>query len=149
MRGNHSRYIDQVNDMQPPWYRKSGKGGHVTSLHDMTYYLPDGRYMIAGGTESDLFSCVPDTGYVEFHKSAFLHDHQRTNRAISRQTADWNFAWDMIKRIEHIRRCLQVTDCPHKVIERETIRLTRLASLYSIGVSGLIGSAYIKLDKWF
>lgn len=147
MRGHHARYIDLVNTHALPWYDNLGRG-NVVSTVPMTYWLPDGIYHIPAGVQSNLFSCVPDTGYIEFHKSAFLHDYQRADPDIPRYVADFNFTWDMLRRIEHIRRILiEHTDCPRRVVDREVIRLTRLAALYSLGVSGKIGSAYIWLDK--
>ncbi len=149
MRGNHGEYIAMVNAQCKAWYEPA-KRGRVRSIMPMVYYLPDGIYEIPAGTVSDLFSVVPDTGYIEFHKSAFLHDHQRgAGHGVSRERADYNFSWDMTQRIQHIRRALIACECPRAVLDREAIRLTRLAAMYSLGVSGLIGSAYIALDKWF
>jgi hypothetical protein len=150
VRGHHERYIADVNAATTPWYTAAPKRGRVVSTVNLVYMLPDGRYEIPAGTISDLFSCVPDTGYIEFHKSALLHDTQRADKDIPRQVSDYNFAWDMHRRIEHIRRVLMLhTDCPLPVVNREVIRLTRIAAVYSLGVSGAVGSLFIKLDKWF
>jgi hypothetical protein len=149
MRGNHGEYIAMCNAQTGIWYEPV-KRGRVRSTVPMVYYLPDGRYEIPAGTVSDLFSVVPDTGYIEFHKSAFLHDYQRgAGHGVARERADYNFSWDMTQRIQHIRRALIACECPRPVLDREAIRLTRLAAMYSLGVSGLIGSAYIAMDKWF
>jgi hypothetical protein len=149
VRGHHERYIAAVNDATPPWYTAAPKRGRVVSTVNLVYMLPDGRYEIPAGTISDLFSCVPDTGYIEFHKSALLHDTQRADKDIPREVADYNFGWDMDRRIEHIRRILLSTDCPRNVVHREVIRMSRVSAAYRFGVSGKMGSIWIKLDKWF
>ena len=149
MRGSHSKYIGQVNVVNPCWYIPVGRK-RWRSVIDLWYVLPDGTHaMVPSGTETDLFSCVPDTGYWELHKSAHLHDWMRKQPQYSRAFSDDAFAADMHLRITHIRRMLQRTDCPEDVTDREMVRLRRMASMYVIGVSGWIGSVYIALDRWF
>lgn len=144
MRKNHSHYIDAVNEMTSPFYIKVGKNRWRTT-DDVMFSHPTKVHTVRSGTEWDMFSCVPNTGYIEFHKSSLGHDIER--KQLPRYQADYNFSWDMHHRIEIIRRRLQSTDCPQAVIDKEIVRLTRIASLYTIGVSGKLGSLYIWLDK--
>jgi hypothetical protein len=150
MRGHHLESIAAVNAMCKPYYVRTGRKRYrVTS--PVLYELPCGHgFVLPVGMEGDLFTCVPDTGYLEFHKSAWLHDALRLRKDVySREFSDFAFAYDMHRRIAVIRSQLLLAKCPVKVVDREAVRLTRLASMYALGVSGLIGSAYIALDKWF
>jgi len=144
MRGHHAHYIGEVNAMSEPWYVKIGRNKWRTT-RDLIEDRPHGKSMIPAGTVWDMFSCVPNTGYIEFHKASLWHDVER--KFIEREQADYNFLVDMMKRIATIRDCLLATDCEREVIDVEIVRLSRIAALYEIGVSGKIGSIYIWLDK--
>lgn len=150
MRGNHKHYIDQVNEICKPWYVKVRRRRWRTTV-DMQFILSYGVMVtIPAGTEWDMFSCVPNTGYLEFHKSSLLHDWMRRHRKFySRYEADHCFSHDMAQRIYNIRNILLETDCDRKVVHREVIRLDRIAAIYTLGVSGKIGTIYIWLDKIF
>ena len=99
--------------------------------------------------ESDLFSCVSDTGYIRFHRAAILHDRQREDPEITRSVADFNFFCEMLAAITDIRALLLATDCPQSVVDKEIVRMSRIACKYMMGVSGALGSAYIWLGGLF
>jgi len=148
MRGHHKQYIDEVNMQFPNWYVKIGKKKWRTTI-PLSFSTLIGYYPISEGRETDLFSCVPNTGYTRFHKASLLHDELRKDPEISRVVADFCFLFEMIDAIKDIYHALKKTSCPQKVINREVFRLCRVASLYMLGVSGLIGTIYLKLDKYF
>ena len=145
MRGKHRRYIAIVNAMTPDWYEK--KGGKFITTRELVFDTIAGDYVVKTRTKTDLFSCVPDTGYIRFQMAAVLHDDAR--KRMPRHVADLMFFLEMCRAIQDIRKALCLTSCPRRVINRECVRLARIAALYMIGVSGVIGSIYIKLDKWF
>lgn len=147
MRGKHKHYIELVNNHTLPWYEKKGK--KVITTRPLTFSVKGDLYIVPEGIETDLFSCVPDTGYTRFHRAALLHDVLRGDPEVSRRVADYCFMIEMVDAIEDIGYSLRITDCPEKVVDREMVRLCRISSLYMIGVSGLIGSIYLKLDKIF
>jgi len=93
--------------------------GRWVTTRPVHFDTPDGRYEAADGTDYDRFSVVPDTGYIEFWKSSLLHDTARADKDIPRYVADYWFMQDMLKR------------------------------MYSLGVSGKLGSIYIWLDRIF
>lgn len=149
MRGKHKHYIEIVNRWTEPYYEPCSRK-RVRTTKRLVYQLPDGSvYEVDAGTKTDLFSGVPDTGYLEFHKAAILHDQLRDHPDYSRYYADFCFDVEMKRRIALIRTRLLDAGCPKKVVDKEVIRLCRLAAIYLIGVSGLVGSLYIKLDRWF
>lgn len=145
MRARHRRYIDLVNTHTEPWYRRDGKLFITTT--DLLFRTTFGLYTIPAGTKTDLFSMVPDTGYIRFHKAALLHDTLRGDPSVSRRAADLNFFFEMTHAIQDIQLSYCSTDCDQRVVDKEIFRLCRLASMYMLGVSGLIGSAYIAADK--
>lgn len=147
MRKHHAHIIAAVNAQFTPWY-ESAKKDWVTTV-DLDFDTLRGKYHIPAGTKTDLFSCVPNTGYTRFHKAALLHDRLRADAAVSREIADVCFHQEMIAAIADIHRALLLTDCELKVIERETFRLSRVAALYMLGVSGKIGTLYLWADKLF
>ena len=148
MRGHHQRYIDEVNAMMPPWYERKRVGhGKIVTTIDLTFHTVIGDFGVQKGTPSDVFSCVPDTGYFRMHKAAILHDEAR--KKLPRMVADYLFYSEMHAAIRDIRAALYKTTCPAEVIDREIVRLSRVASAYMLGVSGWIGSAYIWLDRIF
>jgi hypothetical protein len=147
MRGHHRQYIDRVNAMTPLAYFRFAGDRKVTVIRTLEFQTAFGIEQVNAGMQSDLFTCVPDTSYKRFHLASILHDHARRTR--SRHCADAMFAGEMAAAITDIVRMLRQTDCPAKVIEREALRLHRVASLYTLGVSGLVGSVYIWFDKIF
>ena len=148
MRGSHAKYIARVNHLEPCWYVTEGRKRY-RSVEALRYDLPNGHdVVIPTGVVTDLFTLVPDTGYWEMHKAAHLHDWLRDCEHHTRRFSDHAFAYDMAIRISIIRQRLRHVGCPAKVIDREAIRLTRMAALYVLGVSGWVGSVYIALDKW-
>jgi len=153
MRGHHTRYIALVNEACPAYYVKTGKKRWKSTI-DMQFLMGDGTVVtVPAGTEWDMFSCVPDTDYLEFQKSSLLHDWLRRNsNTYKRFEADHCFSYDMTQRIQNIRNILMTTDCDKDVVHTEIIRLDRVAAVYTLGVSGKLGSLFIKLDKlskWF
>ena len=147
MRGHHGQYIDQVNSMTPLAYCRFAGDKKVTVIRQLEFQTAFGPEVVEDGCRSDLFSCVPDTSYRRFHLASILHDAARRTR--SRHCADAMFAGEMAAAIADIVDMLRKTDCPAKVIEREAVRLHRVASLYTLGVSGVVGSAYIWFDRIF
>ena len=148
MRGKHKHYIDEVNKYTLPWYAKKGK--KFITTRGLTFVILGGDLKeIPPYTETDLFSCVPDTGYIRFHMASLLHDELRKDPDVSRWLADASFFFEMAQAVDDIYRDLIGEGCPQKVADREAKRLARIASLYMLGVSGLIGSIYLKLDKIF
>ncbi len=148
MRGNHGQYINEVNRQFDPWYEPLKKG-RVRTTRDLSFDTPYGPYKIPAGRVSDLFTGVPDTGYIRFHKAALLHDAMRGDDGTPRIMSDICFFLEMVSAIREIHAAYKKTDCPRRVVDVEIRRLCRLSAMYLLGVSGLIGSLYLKLDKWF
>lgn len=148
MRKHHQRFIDIVNDNTPVFDEKIGHNEWRT-LVPITFYTPDGDYVVPPGVTYDRFSCVSNTDYEEFSKASLLHDIARLDPEVPRQVADFWFYDDMVYRIEVIRSKLLRAGCEKAVVDREVIRLSRIASIYMIGVSGRIGTLYLWLDKIF
>jgi len=146
MRGKHRKFIDEVNAQFDPFYIQEGRGKYRT-IRPLVFDTVAGPFAVKSGTETDLFSKVSNTGYIRFHMAAVFHDEAR--KKYNRVLSDFMFLVEMVAAIKDIRAAFLNTTCPKKVIDKECFRLARVASLYMLGVSGLIGSLYIKLDKWF
>lgn len=130
------------------WYRKCGKREWVTTK-PLLFHTPIGDVRIPAEFHTDFFSVVPDTKYDRFKKSSVLHDFMRKDSQYNRQQADVCFIYDMIHASVDIYRQLLKDGHSKKRALRVMFRLMRVSALYMLGVSGLIGSAYIGLSRLF
>jgi len=144
MKRKYRKYVDQVNAQYAPWHKKIGRRKWITTRPMIVQ-----SRLIPAGTETDLFSCVPDTQYIRFHVASLGHDLDRADPKVPRTLADARFLFEMVYAIRDIYAAFLKTDCPEKVVNKEIFRLCRVASLYMLGVSGKVGTAYLWLSKLF
>ena len=116
------------------------------TTHAMTVRTPVGDVVIEDGFGTDLFSKVPDTDHPEFWLASVVHDFMRTSPLWTRLEADIAFGFLMHTATITIRERMAV-ERNERQANKECIRLMRVASLYLIGVSGVIGSGYIAFGK--
>lgn len=148
MRGSHGKYIYLVNEQYPSWHVNVSPGLWRTAFY-IEFDTIVGKYGIAEGILTDLFTVVPDTGYYRFQKASLLHDCMRRDTKTQRHVADVCFFFEMLAAVRDIREALMKTDCPQDVIDAEVARLSRVACLYMLGVNSWIGTLYLKFDKYF
>ena len=127
------------------WLSQVKRRRWVTT-RNLSVPTPVGLVVIDAPFETDLFSKVPDTNHPEFWLASVVHDYMRTSKAWTRKEADIAFCFLMTQAAIDIRaRMANVSD--ERTANKECIRLMRVASLYLIGVSGVIGSVYIGVGK--
>jgi hypothetical protein len=127
------------------WLSQVKRRKWVTT-RDLTTRTPVGDVSIIAGMETDLFSKVPDTDHPSFWLASVVHDYMRTSKDWTRKEADIAFSFLMHQAAITIRARME-EDHGKREANKECIKLMRVASLYLIGVSGVIGSVYIGVGK--
>jgi len=129
------------------WLEKVGRKRWRTTRRLVYHYLGF-DIEIPAGFEFDLFSGVGNTKHEEMWRAAALHDWTRQRPECSRRFADALFLLDMVRAaIAVYRRLLTVGGASQKRAQKELRSLLRRAAYYYIGVSGVVGSAYIGLGR--
>lgn len=136
------------------WLEKTGRNEWATT-RDLTVHTPVGALWVPNGTKTDLFSKVPNTQHEGFWLASVVHDLMRRSDRWSRVEADIAFIYLMVEAALYVRKEMLVlvceddlSLCEHKrKANKECVRLLRIASLYLLGVSGVVGSVYIGFGK--
>jgi len=115
--------------------------------HEIAVYTPVGVVGVPELFETDLFSAVPDTKHPEFWLASVVHDFMRKSKDWTRAEADIAFGYIMHDAAVGIRERMLAGNKSEREANKECIRLMRVASLYLVGVSGLLGSGYIGLGR--
>ena len=117
------------------------------TTHKMTVGTPVGDVTIPDAFETDLFSKVPDTDHPEFWLASVVHDFMRKSKRWTRAQADIAFGYIMNDAAVVIRARMLEEGASERQADKVCIRLMRVGSLYLVGVSGLLGSAYMGIGR--
>ena len=128
------------------WLSRVSRNEWVVT-HNTSVNTAVGAVTIPELFETDLFSAVPDTNHPEFWLASVAHDFMRRSDEWNRVEADIAFGYIMQDAAVTVRERLLAGNKSERTANDECIRLMRVASLYLLGVSGLIGSGYIGLGK--
>lgn len=128
------------------WLTRTSRKEWVVT-HAMTVHTPVGAIDIPELFDTDLFSKVPDTKHPEFWLASVVHDFMRRSKDWSRLQADIAFGYLMQGAAITIRERMLAEGATEREADKECIRMMRVAALYLIGVSGLLGSGYIGIGR--
>lgn len=113
----------------------------------ITVPTPLGDITATEGFETDLFSKVSNTPYPTYWIASIIHDFMRKSKLWTRRQSDMVFAFLLVEAAFDIRERLVISGMTEKQADKETMKLLRRAALYLLGVSGIVGSAYIGLGR--
>ena len=132
---NRKPYPRVVTD----WLTQTSRKTWVVT-HAISVYTPLGVVAIPELTETDLFSAVPDTKHPEFWLASVVHDFMRRSKDWTRAQADIAFGYLMQDAAVSIRERMLAEGATERQANKECIRLMRVASLYLVGVSGILAT---------